>query len=122
MPKDNSVDAAVPTRKAPVVLTPATTDLSLWTHYQVTLRFTTQLCGSVPGDPELTRAWLEARAPRVRPPGGMSMEEIQQEVSESLEQPAEPEELSVLVFQRHEGVCVVRASTIRSHLKESARV
>jgi len=110
-------------RKAPVELMPTPTpDLQLWTKYHVTLHFTTRLCGSVPGDPELVAAWMNARAPKVRPPAGRSIEEIQQEVIATLEEPSEPEQLSVLVFQRHGGGCVLRAATLRAHLKDAARV
>jgi len=94
----------------------------LWKFYRVRLDFTTSLCGSTPGDKELIRPWLEARKPRVRPPGGMSIDEIQEEVFASL--PEEEPEFSFLVFQRNpeNGTnLVVRAATIRAHMKDCSR-
>jgi len=110
-------------RKAPVVVTPeAAVNMQLWTKYPVRLHFTTRLCGSVPGDPELVAAWQAARAPKVKPAGGKSIEEIQQEVIETLAEPTEAEQLSMLVFQRVNDHCVLRASTFRSHIKDCARI
>lgn len=96
----------------------------MWTRYPVTWLFTTKLCGSVPADPEIVKAWLDARKPRVRPPGARSIEEIQEEVAGSLARGDEFEEAecNILTFQRHQGVCCLRAATIRAHLKDCARV
>jgi len=94
---------------------------ALWTIYDVEWRFITQLCGSVPADPEMIKVWLESRQPKVKPPGGKSIEEIGAEVIETLAEPEE-EKLSMLIFQRHDGVLVLRAGTIRAHMKDCARV
>ena len=94
----------------------------LWTKYQVRFDFLTKLCGSVPADPELIKAWVEASKPSVRPPGGKTIEEIQEEVLASLATPPVEQELSMLVFQRHNEQCVVRAATVRAHIKDCARV
>ena len=98
-------------------------DKPLWTQYDVRLDFTTELCGSVPGDPDLIKKWLEARKPRVRPPGGKSIDEINAEVLASLDE--EPIEVSILVFQHDNengGHIVTRPNTLRSHMKDCARV
>ena len=95
----------------------------LWACYRVRLFFTTQLCGQTPADPEIMKPWLESRQPRVKPVGGKSIDEIQEEVFASLaDQQGEEEQLQMLVFQRHGGVCVMRAATIKAHLKDCARV
>jgi len=93
---------------------------TIWTEYEVSWEFLTKLCGSVPADPELVRAWLDAREPEARPAGGRSIDEVQEEVMATLlEVEAAP---SMLVFQRVGGVCVMRAATVRAHLKDCARV
>jgi hypothetical protein len=91
----------------------------LWTYYRVSFNFVTRLCGSVPADPEIMKPWLEARAPKVRAPGGKSINEIQEEVFASLPEipEGEEEQLSMLVFQRNNGGCVIRAATVRAHIK-----
>ena len=96
-------------------------DPAMWTIYDVRWTFLTRLCGSVPADPEIVAAWLKARRPAARPPGGKSIDEIQEEVLATL---AEGEEAppSINTFQRVDGVCVIRAATIRAHLKDCARV
>ena len=95
---------------------------SLWTTYQVRFDFVTKLCSSVPADPALIEAWQKSRQPRVKPPGGKSIEEIQEEVVASLAEPEAEEQYSMLVFQRDNGSLVMRAATIRAHLKDCARV
>lgn len=50
--------------------------IPLWTKYDVTWTFLTNLCASVPGNPELVNKWLETREPRVKPAGALSIEEI----------------------------------------------
>lgn len=94
----------------------------LWIVYQVRLSFVTKLCASVPANPELVKAWIEARKPKVRPPGSRSIEEIQEEVLAALADPGEEELSSLLVFQREGRALVVRAATFRAHLKDCARV
>jgi len=107
---------------------PATTDtpavLPLWTTYRVTWNFLTRICGSTPADPEVIQKWLEAREPRVRPAGGLSIQELNEEVVASLERgdEYEPQNFSYLVFQRHDGHLVMRYSTVRAHIKDCARV
>jgi hypothetical protein len=97
----------------------------LFTKYSVRWDFTTKLCASIPADPNLVAAWQKARQPKVRPPGGRSIDEINEEVLASL---PESDEVPVngLVFQR-EGVngdrhLCVRAATVRAHMKDCARV
>ena len=98
----------------------------LWTHYFVRWTFLTKLCGSVPADPDLIRAWLDARQPRVKPAGALSIEEINEEVLASIErgEGEASEEYSMLVFQRlggaqNDGTAVMlRSNTIRAHMKD----
>lgn len=96
----------------------------LWTRYRVTLDFITKLCGSVPADPEMVAKWLEARQPEVKPAGARSIQEINEEVMQSLaEGGGEPsQEYSLLTFQRFDQQCVLRAATVRAHVKDCARV
>jgi hypothetical protein len=93
---------------------------SHWTRYAVTWMGTTKLCGSVPADPEIRKAWLDARKPRVKPPGGLSLAEVNEEVFASLPE-VDEENSNILVFQRHQGACTMRAATIKAHLKDCAR-
>lgn len=93
---------------------------SLWTNYHIRWKFITKLCGSTPSDPEIVKKWLEVRQPDVKPPSGKSIDEIQSEVLESLADEFVPP--SQLVFQRNQGNLVLRAATIRAHMKDCARI
>jgi hypothetical protein len=97
---------------------------SLWMWYRLRWEFLTDLCASVPADPEVIAAWLAAREPRVKPAGALSIQEINEEVLASIERgEGEPEQAySMLVFQRHAGALSLRAATIRAHYKDCARV
>lgn len=92
-----------------------------WQRYQVRMDFLTSLCASIPANPELVQAWLDARKPAVRPPQGRSIDEIQEEVLSTLvaEEPETPK--SLLIFQRVNGHLAVRAGTLRAHIKDCAR-
>jgi hypothetical protein len=96
----------------------------LWTLYRVRWTFLTNLCASVPADPEIVKKWIEAREPRVKPAGALSIEEINEEVVASIARgEGEPDQsFAMLVFQRHNGVLVMRAGTVRAHIKDCARV
>jgi len=96
----------------------------LWTRYRVRWEFLTSLCGSTPADPEVIAAWLAAREPKVKPAGALSITEINEEVLASIERgDGEPDQnFSMLVFQRHAGELVMRAATVRAHMKDCARV
>jgi hypothetical protein len=93
----------------------------MWTRYEVRWEFMTDLCASVPANPDMLRKWLEARKPSVRPPDAKSIEDIAAEVAETILEPDE-EAPSLLVFQRINGGLVMRASTIRAHIKDCASV
>lgn len=100
----------------------------LFTQYDVTLDFITSICGSVPANPDLVEAWLSARKPSVRPAQGRSIDEIQEEVFSTLalgeEEPEVQAAKSLLVFQRDRSrgdILVVRASTVKAHIKDCAR-
>lgn len=103
-----------------------TQEKPIWVKYNVEWRFFTSLCGSVPASPDVVRDWLDARKPEVRPPGGKSLDEITEEVFATLaETPLDTEEQierMLLTFQRVDGALMMRASTIRAHLKDCARV
>lgn len=97
-------------------------ELSLWTLYRVRLEFLTNLCSSVPADPAIIKKWLEARGPDVKPAGALSIQQINEEVLASIERGESEPQYSMLVFQRDQGRLVMRAATMRAHLKDCARV
>jgi len=102
-----------------------TPDLSsLWTRYTVRWTFLTRLCASVPASPDLIRAWIGSREPRVKPAGARSIEEINEEVLATIERGEGEDEAtySLLVFQRHQDRLVERAATVKAHIKDCARV
>jgi hypothetical protein len=96
----------------------------LWTLYRVRWMFLTRLCASVPADPEIVKKWIEAREPRVKPAGALSIEQINEEVLASIErgEGEADQSFSMLVFQRIAGALVMRAATVRAHIKDCARV
>ena len=94
--------------------------MDLWKIYNVKWLFLTKLCGSVPGDPEMVKKWLDARQPKVRPASSKSIVEVQEEVFATLNE--ETVEQSILTFQRVDGALVMRAATVRAHMKDCARV
>lgn len=94
---------------------------SIWTIYTVRLDFITKLCASVPADEGLIKKWLDSRKPKIRPPGGKSIDEINEEVFASL--PEEEELVNGLIFQRDNrngGGLVLRSATFRAHMKDCA--
>lgn len=93
----------------------------MWTKYSVQFDFLTKLCASVPADQDLVKNWLEARKPKTKGPDNKSIDEMAQEVIESLPVIDEPER-GLHVFQRHEGALVLRAATFRAHWKDCSRV
>lgn len=98
---------------------------NIWTLYQVEWQFLGKLCASVPGDQELIKKWLEGRKPGAIPPAARSITEIQEEVFSTLAEEAQAEtedRKNLLIFQRVEGKLVVRAGTLRAHIKDCARV
>lgn len=96
-----------------------------WTLYRVRWDFLTSLCSSVPANPEMRKGWLDGRKGKALPPGGKTIAEIQEEVFETIadapDRDAE-EAKSLLVFQRVDGNLVMRAATVRAHLKDCARI
>lgn len=98
---------------------------SIWTTYRVRWDFLTQLCGQTPADPNIIKKWLESREPKVKPPGGKSIQEINEEVLDSIARGEgdAPEEYSKLVFAHDEdGNLAMRAATVKAHIKDCARV
>jgi hypothetical protein len=65
------------------------------------------------------KKWLESRQPETEPTGARSIDEIHEEVLATI---AEETEASMLVFQRLDGHLVMRAGTVRAHIKDCARV
>jgi hypothetical protein len=76
----------------------------------------------VPADPDLIRKWLDTRAPRVKPAGALSIDEINEEVLASIErgEGEASEEYAMLVFQRLDNALMLRTATIRAHYKDCA--
>jgi hypothetical protein len=102
------------------------TQESVWTPINIRWDFLSNVYAQVPGDPEVIAKWIDARKPRVRPPGGKSIDEINEEVLASLAE-GEPEpDYQMLVFQytdfEGQRVIALRQETIRAHLKECASV
>jgi len=91
----------------------------VWDRYRVTWQFTNLLCGSVPQAKELVRPWLEARKPAKKPAEGPSLDEMEQEVMETIDD-SETVERITLGFQRDELGLFVRGGTIKAHLKDCA--
>ncbi len=94
---------------------------SIWTVYNVRWDFIRDLCGSVPANGNLVGPWLDSRAPDVMPAGGKSIDEITEEVLDTLTNPTTAA-IPLRVFQKKNEVLVVREDTIRAHLKDCARV
>lgn len=97
----------------------------LFKMYKVRWNFLTSLCSSVPANPEMVQAWINARKPDVQPPGGRTIAEVHEEILTSLPEQETPEEQvkkNLLVFQRHGGNLVERAATVRAHIKDCARI
>lgn len=97
----------------------------MWKEYELTMKFTGRLCGSVPQAKELIRPWLEARAPAKAPEGvGVTLptlEELEEEVAATINQASEVEERITLGFQRDpEGRLFVRSGTVKAHIKDCA--
>ena len=99
----------------------------LWCRFHVEWTFLSNLYGSTPADPELVDAWLKARQPTARPPGGKTINQIQEEVFESLADAdgETPTEYGMLVFQyadlEGDRCIALRPDTIRAHAKDCAR-
>jgi len=94
----------------------------MWTRYRVEWIFPLhKLCASVPADPDIVKKWLEARQPAVRPPAAKTINEIQEEVFATIAAGEAEVAPSLLVFQRDSGRLVMRAATVRAHIKEAAR-
>lgn len=91
----------------------------MWDRYHVRLTFTGLLCGSVPQSKELVRPWLEARKPAKKPADGPSLDDIEEEVLETIDD-SETVERITLGFQRDENGLFVRGGTIKAHLKDCA--
>lgn len=95
----------------------------MWKPCKVTLHFVGKLCGSVPANEDVVKSWLEARKPGVKPPSGKSITEVAEEVINRIpdinEENLELEKRSTIVFEQVDGKLVLRAATVRSHLKDS---
>lgn len=100
----------------------------MWTRYLVRWEFLTHLAAGLPAEQKAQEAWLEARKPKVKPPEARSIGEIAEEVRRTTLEAMSPDEAEdaaeqrLLVFQRMNGSLVVRAATIRAHIKDCATV
>jgi hypothetical protein len=104
--------------------------INIWKEYDVRLDFLNALCGSVPGNDKLIEPWLNAQAPKVKPPGGKSIAEIHEEVFATLPEQGEDtgeKKPARLVFQRiplagsEKRILALRSATFRAHMKDCAR-
>ncbi len=103
----------------------------VWVEYTVSWHFPWWLCGGVPQNPDIVRDWLESAMPTVKPAEARDISEIQEEVLATLASPTEERKIGINSFQKVAGTVVgfpdtpmaivVRASTIRAHLKDCAR-
>ena len=89
----------------------------MWQTAKVKLVFLEKVCGSVPLKKELVGAWLEARMPKKKPEEGKTIEEIKEEILNSIE---DVEEKVTLGFQSDSNGLFVRGGTIKAHLKDCA--
>lgn len=92
-----------------------------WRKFRVTWNGLNKICASVPADPEIVKAWLDSRKPTVRPPTGPSIDEINEEVLAHMSEEAAAASGQILIFQRDQGHCTMRAGTIKAHLKDCGR-
>ena len=91
----------------------------MWERYEVRLRFTGRLCGSVPLHKELIKDWVTARAPKNKPDDGPSLDDIQAEVEQTIEETVEEaEERVTLGFQSDDKGLFLRGGTVKAHLKD----
>jgi hypothetical protein len=118
-------------------------DKPLFSFFDVQWNFVTALCSSVPADQNLIQSWLKARAPKVQPPGGRDIAQIQEEIVQTLTEPEEDlATKNLLIFQRmplytfpklvekinatdeekQEKILVMRTATTRAHIKDCARI
>lgn len=96
-----------------------------WKMYQVHWQFTRKLVGSIPANQNVLEAFLKARSPNTQPAGGKSLQELKTAVEATLPEEGTYEEAlkqHLTVFQRVDGVCCMRADTVRAHLKDCSRV
>lgn len=89
----------------------------MWKKGKVTINFINKVCGSVPMHKELVNAWLTARAPSKKPEDGKSIDELEIEVAETIE---EATEKVTLGFQKNGQGLFIRAGTFKAHLKDCA--
>lgn len=94
----------------------------MWTIYHIRFDGLTKLCGSVPGNPDMVDEWQNARKSKAKAPHGKTLAEINEEVLSTLAREAEEEtDYQILTFQRVNNTLVMRADTVRSHIKDCAR-
>lgn len=91
--------------------------------YKLRMEFTERLCGSVPLSDKAIEDWLKSRAPKTQPEKGPSLKEIAQEVRDTVmeeEETVDKEQLISLGFQQQDGELVLRAGTLKAHIKDCA--
>ena len=107
----------------------------MWKRYEVRMEFLNRLCAGLPADMQVFRETIKARAPKYKPPGTKSIDEIAAQFAQDTlavlpqsDQAAEEEEVdeSVLhVFERRtigsSAVLVVGTRTFRAHIKDCSQ-
>ena len=106
--------------------------MTMWTEYRVTMRFTENLMGGVPKNPDLIADWLNAR--KATEPEfekrkvqadmvGEVLETIDELVEEATETIGSAEEMRAWTgFQQDDLGLFVRADHVKAHLKDCANV
>jgi len=109
-----------------------------WDAYLLRMRFEGRIIGSVPMEEDVVSKWLESRAPEKAPEGARALpdiesevkgsiywakdaEEIEEETSSTREDTADMKRVSSGFQMDKQGRLVVRAGTIKAHLKDCAR-
>lgn len=90
-------------------------ETEMWKEYDVTMTFTGRLCGSVPLSKKIIPNWLESRKPKKEPEDARSLEDIEKEVLESIEDVVER---TTLGFQHDNMGFWLRGGNVKSHLKD----
>jgi len=89
--------------------------------YKLRMEFNERLCGSVPLSDQAIEAWLASRTPEKKPNEGASLEKIAKEVRATVMEEAETvdkEGLISLGFQQQDDGLVLRAGTLKAHIKD----
>lgn len=92
-------------------------NIELWEFYEVQMNFNYRVCGSVPMSKEIVPIWLNSRKPKVKPDDAKPIEELIEEVNESIQ---EDMERTTLGFQQDDNGFFLRGGTFKAHMKDCA--